>query len=48
LEERVIAERVAQGLPPKIQDPDVLDQVAAILLDAGAEHQAEAGGGRAP
>jgi hypothetical protein len=47
LEERVTAERAAQGLPPKIRDRDVLDQVAAILLDAvGTEHQARKGGGR--
>jgi hypothetical protein len=46
VEERVTAERAAQGLPPKIQDRDVLDQVAAILLDAAAEHQAEEGGDR--
>jgi hypothetical protein len=47
LEERVTAERAAQGLPPKVQNRDVLDQVAAILLDAtaGTEHQAEKGGG---
>jgi hypothetical protein len=49
LEERVTAERAAQGLPPKVRDRDVLDQVAAILLDAAGEHQAEkGGGGRAP
>jgi hypothetical protein len=45
LEERVIAERAAQGLPPKVRDRDVLDQVAAIFAAAG-EHQAEEGGGR--
>ncbi|HEY2195433.1 MAG TPA: hypothetical protein VGH76_24465 [Actinomycetospora sp.] len=28
----VAAERRAQGLPPKITDPVVLDRVAAILL----------------
>jgi hypothetical protein len=44
LEERVIAERAGQGLPPKVQDRDVLDQVAAIFA-ATAEHQAAKGGG---
>jgi hypothetical protein len=43
VEERVVAERVAQGLPPKVQNRDVLDQVAAILLDAVT---AQEGGGR--
>jgi hypothetical protein len=45
VEERVRRERLAQGLPERIQDHDVLDQVAAILL-AAAEHQDEEGGGR--
>jgi hypothetical protein len=40
--ERVIAERTAQGLPAKVQDRDVLDQVAAILMDAANEQE---GGG---
>jgi hypothetical protein len=48
VEERVVAERAAQGLPPKVRNRDVLDQVAIILLEAGAADQAEGGGGRAP
>jgi hypothetical protein len=35
LEERVTAERAAQGLPPTVQDRDVLDRIAAILFEAG-------------
>jgi hypothetical protein len=41
--ERARRERVAQGLPERIQDRDVLDQVAAILLDGTAEGQDEGG-----
>jgi hypothetical protein len=37
VEERVVAERAAQGLPPTVRDRDVLDQVAAILLSAGGD-----------
>jgi hypothetical protein len=37
VEERVVAERAAQGLPAKVQNRDVLDQIAAILLNGAAE-----------
>lgn len=33
---RLVAERVAQGLPPKITDPAVLTRIAAILRSAGS------------
>jgi hypothetical protein len=28
---RVVAERVAAGLPPKIADPDILSRIAVVL-----------------
>lgn len=45
--ERARRERVAQGLPERIQDQDVLDKIAAILLD-GTGAAGEDGDGRAP
>jgi hypothetical protein len=40
--ERARRERVAQGLPERIEDQDTLDRIAAILIDAATEQD---GGG---
>lgn len=34
IQERVTASRAAQGLPPVVTDPAVIERVAAILLAA--------------
>lgn len=33
--ERVAASRAAQGLPPKISDPDTLARIAAVVRSTG-------------
>jgi hypothetical protein len=45
--ERAKRERLAQGLPERIQDQATLDRVAAILAEIPVDQAAE-GGGRAP
>jgi hypothetical protein len=35
--ERAIAARIAQGLPPTVEDPAALARVAAIVATSGAE-----------
>jgi hypothetical protein len=41
---RLVAERVAQGLPPKVTDPVVLARIAAILRST----ESALSGGREP
>ena len=38
--ERLLAQRQAQGLPPKVTDPTALARVAAILTARGGERHA--------
>jgi hypothetical protein len=34
--ERVAASRAAQGLPPKITDPQIIARIAAVLRSTGS------------
>jgi hypothetical protein len=43
--QRLLASRVAQGFPEKVEDPAVLDRISAILLEHERE-QRGAGAGR--
>lgn len=38
---RLVAERAAQGLPPKVTDPVVLARIAAILRSPETERERE-------
>jgi len=38
---RLVAEREAQGLPPKVTDPVVLGRIAAILRTTDTERERE-------
>lgn len=41
--ERIAAEREAQGLPPRVEDPTVLARIAALIAAAVAETERKAG-----